>query len=104
MVHDKYFRVLLNKDADGKYLLSPRISEVPWLTSDELKTVNGQSLVGTGDIEIKGGSEEIVDTLPSTANYGDIAYLRTYADMPIGAWTNPRGYEYVLSYTEEWNK
>lgn len=104
MVHDKYFRVLLNKDADGQYLLSPRVSEVPWLTSDELKTVNGQSLVGTGDIEIKGGSEEILDTLPSTANYGDIVYLRTYADMPIGAWTNPRGYEYVLSYTEEWNK
>ena len=59
MVHDKYFRVLLNKDADGKYLLSPRISEVPWLTSDELKTVNGQSLVGTGDIEIAAGVESL---------------------------------------------
>lgn len=59
MVHDKYFRVLLNKDADGEYLLSPRISEVPWLTSDELKTVNGQSLVGTGDIEIAAGVESL---------------------------------------------
>ena len=59
MVHDKYFRVLLNKDADGKYLLSPRVSEVPWLTSDELKTVNGQSLVGTGDIEIAAGVESL---------------------------------------------
>ena len=59
MVHDKYFRVLLNKDADGKYLLSPRISEIPWLTSDELKTVNGQSLVGTGDIEIAAGVESL---------------------------------------------
>lgn len=59
MVHDKYFRVLLNKDADGQYLLSPRISEVPWLTSDELKTVNGQSLVGTGDIEIAAGVESL---------------------------------------------
>ena len=59
MVHDKYFRVLLNKDADGKYLLSPRISEVPWLTSDELKTVNGQSLVGAGDIEIAAGVESL---------------------------------------------
>lgn len=57
MVHDKYFRVLLNKDADGQYLLSPRISDVPWLTSDELKTVNGQSLVGTGDIEIAAGNK-----------------------------------------------
>ena len=59
MVHDKYFRVLLNKDADGKYLLSPRISEVQWLTSDELKTVNGQSLVGAGDIEIAAGVESL---------------------------------------------
>ena len=59
MVHDKYFRVLLNKDADGQYLLSPRVSEVPWLTSDELKTVNGESLVGTGDIEIAAGVESL---------------------------------------------
>ena len=57
MVHDKYFRVLLNKDADGQYLLSPRVSDVPWLTSDDLKTVNGQSLVGTGDIEIAAGNK-----------------------------------------------
>ena len=62
MVHDKYFRVLLNKDADGQYLLSPRVSEVPWLTSDELKTVNGQSLVGTGDIEIAAGNKVYVLT------------------------------------------
>lgn len=59
MVHDKYFRVLLNKDADGEYMLSPRVSDVPWLTSDELKTVNGQSLVGTGDIEIAAGVESL---------------------------------------------
>lgn len=59
MVHDKYFRVILNKDADGQYLLSPRVSDVPWLTSDELKTVNGQSLVGTGDIEIAAGVESL---------------------------------------------
>ena len=59
MVHDKYFRVLLNKDADGQYLLSPRVSEVPWLTSDDLKTVNGQSLVGIGDIEIAAGVESL---------------------------------------------
>ena len=59
MVHDKYFRVLLNKDANGEYLLSPRVSDVPWLTSDDLKTVNGQSLVGTGDIEIAAGVESL---------------------------------------------
>ena len=101
---DKYFKVLLNQDSKGNYLLSPRILNTKWLKESDLKTINGESIVGTGDIEIKGGSEEIVDTLPSTANYGDIAYLRVYADVPIGTWTNPSGYKYVLSYTEEWNK
>lgn len=101
---DKYFKILLNQDSKGDYVLSPRILDTKWLKEGDLKTINGESIVGTGDIEIKGGSEEIVDTLPSTANYGDIAYLRTYADMPIGTWTNPSGYKYVLSYTEGWNK
>lgn len=101
---DKYFKILLNQDSKGDYVLSPRILDTKWLKESDLKTINGESIVGEGDIEIKGGSEEIVDTLPSTANYGDIAYLRTYTDMPIGTWTNPSGYKYVLSYTEEWNK
>lgn len=101
---DKYFKILLNQDANGNYVLSERILNTEWLKESDLKTINGESIVGEGDIEIKGGSEEIVDTLPSTANYGDIAYLRTYADMPIGTWTNPSGYKYVLSYTEGWNK
>ena len=101
---DKYFKILLNQDSKGDYILSPRILDTKWLKESDLKTINGESIVGEGDIEIKGGSEEIVDTLPSTANYGDIAYLRRYADMPIGTWTNPSGYKYVLSYTEGWNK
>ena len=101
---DKYFKLLLNQDSKGDYVLSPRILDTKWLKESDLKTINGESIVGEGDIEIKGGSEEIVDTLPSTANYGDIAYLRTYTDMPIGTWTNPSGYKYVLSYTEGWNK
>ena len=101
---DKYFKILLNQDANGNYVLSERILNTEWLKESDLKTINGESIVGEGDIEIKGGSEEIVDTLPSTANYGDIAYLRTYTDMPIGTWTNPSGYKYVLSYTEGWNK
>lgn len=101
---DKYFKILLNQDSKGDYVLSPRILDTKWLKESDLKTINGESIVGEGDIEIKGGSEEIVDTLPSTANYGDIAYLRTYVDMPIGTWTNPSGYKYVLSYTEGWNK
>lgn len=101
---DKYFKILLNQDSKGDYVLSPRILNTKWLKESDLKTINGESIVGEGDIEIKGGSEEIVDTLPSTANYGDIAYLRTYTDVPIGTWTNPSGYKYVLSYTEGWNK
>ena len=101
---DKYFKLLLNQDSKGDYVLSPRILDTKWLKESDLKTINGESIVGEGDIEIKGGSEEIVDTLPSTANYGDIAYLRTYTDVPIGTWTNPSGYKYVLSYTEGWNK
>lgn len=101
---DKYFKILLNQDSNGNYVLSPKVLNTEWLKESDLKTINGESIVGTGDIEIKGGSEEIVDTLPSTANYGDIAYLRTYTDVPIGTWANPSGYKYVLSYTEGWNK
>ena len=56
-VYNRYYRVLLI-NTDGVYSWNERISEVPWLTSDKLKTVNGQSLVGTGDIEIKGGGSD----------------------------------------------
>lgn len=103
-VYNRYFRVLLTKGTDGTYSWSQRITAPTWVDQADLKTINGESIVGEGNIEIKGGSEEIVDTLPSTANYGDIAYLRTYTDAPIAAWTNPSGYEYVLTYTEERNK
>ena len=105
MVHDKYFRVLLNKDADGQYLLSPRVSDVPWLTSDDLKTVNGQSLVGTGDIEIKGGSEEIVDTflalghilyMPTVSSYQNSSGNLTLLNSSV-LYTFPQGYPYKLS-------
>ena len=58
-VYNRYFRVLLTKETDGTYSWSQRITEVPWLASDELKTVNGQSLVGTGDIEIAAGVESL---------------------------------------------
>lgn len=56
-VYDRFFKVLLSKTTDGSYSLSQWISEAPWLTSDDLKTVNGQSLVGTGDIEIAAGNK-----------------------------------------------
>lgn len=57
-VYNRYYRVLLI-NTDGIYSWNERISEVPWLTSDKLKTVNGQSLVGTGDIEIAAGVESL---------------------------------------------
>lgn len=60
---DKYFKVLLNQDANGNYDLSPRILNTKWLKESDLKTINGESIVGTGDIEIKGGSDANVITI-----------------------------------------
>lgn len=60
---DKYFKVLLNQGANGNYDLSPRILNTKWLKESDLKTINGESLVGTGDIEIKGGSDGNVITI-----------------------------------------
>ncbi len=60
---DKYFKVLLNQDANGNYDLSPRILNTEWLKESDLKTINGESIVGTGDIEIKGGSDGNVITI-----------------------------------------
>lgn len=60
---DKYFKVLLYQNTDGKYVLSPRILDTEWLKESDLKTINGESIVGTGDIEIKGGSDGNVITI-----------------------------------------
>lgn len=60
---DKYFKVLLNQDANGNYDLSPRVLNTKWLKESDLKTINGESIVGTGDIEIKGGSDANVITI-----------------------------------------
>lgn len=60
---DKYFNVLLYRSTDGRYVLSPRILDTEWLKESDLKTINGESIVGTGDIEIKGGSDGNVITI-----------------------------------------
>ena len=60
---DKYFNVLLNQDANGNYDLSPRILNTKWLKESDLKTINGESIVGEGNIEIKGGSDANVITI-----------------------------------------
>lgn len=60
---DKYFEVLLYQSTDGRYVLSPRILDTEWLKESDLKTINGESIVGTGDIEIKGGSDGNIITI-----------------------------------------
>lgn len=60
---DKYFKILLNQDSKGDYVLSPRILNTKWLKESDLKTINGESIVGEGDIEIKGGSDGNIITI-----------------------------------------
>lgn len=60
---DKYFKILLNQDSKGDYILSPRVLNTKWLKESDLKTINGESIVGTGDIEIKGGSDGNIITI-----------------------------------------
>ena len=60
---DKYFKILLNQDSKGDYILSPRILDTKWLKESDLKTINGESIVGEGDIEIKGGSDGNIITI-----------------------------------------
>lgn len=54
--YNRFFKVLLSKGTDGTYSLSHRALTPVWIDKDNLKTVNGQSLVGTGDIEIAAGN------------------------------------------------
>lgn len=57
-VYNRYFRVLLTKGTDGTYSWSQRITAPTWVDESDLKTINGESLIGTGNIEIKGGGDE----------------------------------------------
>ena len=58
-VYNRYFRVLLTKGTDGTYSWSQRITAPTWVDEDNIKTINGESLVGTGDIEIAAGVESL---------------------------------------------
>ena len=58
-VYNRYFRVLLTKGTDGTYSWSQRITVPNWVDEDNIKTINGESLVGTGDIEIAAGVESL---------------------------------------------
>lgn len=60
---DKYFKILLNQDSNGNYALRPKVINTEWLKESDLKTINGESIVGTGDIEIKGGSDGNIITI-----------------------------------------
>lgn len=57
-VYNRYFRVLLT-NTDGVYSWSQRITAPTWVDESDLKTINGESLVGTGDIEIAAGVESV---------------------------------------------
>ena len=58
-VYNMFFRVLLTKGTDGTYSWSQRITVPNWVDEDNIKTINGESLVGTGDIEIAAGVESL---------------------------------------------
>ena len=62
-VYNRYFRVLLTKGTDGTYSWSQRITAPTWVDESDLKTINGESIVGEGDIEIKGGSDGNIITI-----------------------------------------
>lgn len=55
--YDKFIKFFLYKKEDGTYDLLMNISAPVWVDKDDLKTINGQSLVGTGDIEIAAGNK-----------------------------------------------
>lgn len=62
-VYNRYYRVLLTKGTDGTYSWSQRITAPTWVDESDLKTINGESIVGEGDIEIKGGSDGNIITI-----------------------------------------
>ena len=55
--YDKFIKFFLYKKEDGTYYLLMNITAPVWVDKDDIKTINGQSIVGTGDIEIKGGGD-----------------------------------------------
>lgn len=55
--YNRFFKVLLIKGTDGTYSLSQRMVVPVWVDKDNIKTINGESLVGTGDIEIAAGNK-----------------------------------------------
>ncbi len=55
--YNRFFKVLLSKGTDGTYSLSHRALMPVWIDKDNLKTINGESLVGTGNIEIAAGNK-----------------------------------------------
>lgn len=58
-VYNRYYRVLLTKGTDGTYSWSQRITAPTWVDESDLKTINGESIVGEGNIEIAAGVESL---------------------------------------------
>lgn len=57
-VYNRYYRVLLT-NTDGVYSWSQRITAPTWVDESDLKTINGESIVGEGNIEIAAGVESL---------------------------------------------
>lgn len=87
-VYNRYYRVLLI-NADGVYSWKERITAPAWVAKDNIKTINGESLVGTGDIEIKGGGSDgnIITIIYGKDNrnieFYKILYNYTTANSPV---------------------
>lgn len=79
-VYNRYFRVLLTKGTDGTYSWSQRITAPTWVDESDLKTINGESIVGEGNIEIKGGGSDgnVITILYGKENRNIEAYKLLY--------------------------
>lgn len=76
-----------------------------------LKTINGESLAGDGDITIGGGSGDLLKSrneFPETAEYGDVVSKAEEILIPSGSWsayqTGTVNIDSTLSYTSLWSE
>lgn len=105
-VYNRYFRVLLKKGTDGTYSWSQRITAPTWVDESDLKTINGESIVGTGDIEIKGGSDGNVITIiygKEDRNIEAYKLLDGYTAASDAATVNLQYGEWLYAATNIWS-
>ena len=99
---------IIKHEADGKYYCTEKQIQDQLISGTNIKTINNESILGSGNLAIAGGAEiPIGSTPPENPKEGDFwidtsANGETYGDtLPIGAMveyngtTVPRGYEKV---------